>query len=75
MEKVDIALSELTLAQKLDLMEALWSDPAKHEADLGSPGWHEQILRDREEALSAGKATVSDWEDAKGRIRGKVSCE
>lgn len=75
MEKVDIALSELTLTQKLELMEALWNDLAGHEKILESPGWHEQVLRDREDALAAGKATVSDWEEAKNRTRGKVSCE
>ena len=75
MERVDLALSKLTLAQKLDLMEAIWDDLARHEKTLESPPWHEQILNDRDEALAAGKATVSDWEEAKDRIRKKVSCE
>lgn len=75
MERVDLVLSKLTLAQKLDLMEAIWEDLAKHENSLESPRWHEQVLRDREEALAAGKAEVSDWEDAKDRIRRNTSCE
>jgi putative addiction module component (TIGR02574 family) len=75
MERVDLQLSELTLAQKLDLMEAIWDDLTRHDKTLESPYWHEQVLRDREEALAAGKATVSGWEDAKERIKGKVSCE
>ncbi len=68
-------LSELTLAQKLELMEAIWDDLAKHDETLESPSWHEQVLKDREEALAAGKATVSDWHAAKRRIRENVSCE
>jgi putative addiction module component (TIGR02574 family) len=75
MERVELALSKLTLAQKLDLMEAIWDDLAKHEETFESPEWHEQVLRDRERALAAGKATISDWEEAKERIRGKASCE
>jgi len=75
MERVELPLSKLTLAQKLDLMEAIWDDLAKHEDTLESPSWHEQVLKDREEALASGKATVSDWEEAKDRIRGKESCE
>lgn len=75
MERVDIRLSKLTLAQKLDLMEAIWNDLAKHEKTLESPSWHEEVLKDREKALAAGKATISDWEDAKDRIRRNVSCE
>ncbi|MEW6110910.1 MAG: addiction module protein [Thermodesulfobacteriota bacterium] len=75
MERVDVPLSKLTLAQKLDLMEAIWDDLAKHEKALESPDWHEQVLEDREAALAAGKATVSGWEEAKDRIRRKASCE
>ncbi|MCP4107608.1 MAG: addiction module protein [Desulfobacteraceae bacterium] len=40
---------------------------------IESPAWHEEILEDREKALAAGKATVSDWEDAKVRIKRNVS--
>jgi hypothetical protein len=75
MERVELALSGLTLAQKLDLMEALWNDLAKSEETLESPPWHEEILADRERALATGKAPVSDWGEAKDRIRRKVSCE
>jgi putative addiction module component (TIGR02574 family) len=75
MERVDLPLSELTLAQKLDLMEAIWDDLAKHEEKLESPYWHEQVLKDREEAIEAGKATVSDWAEAKERIKRNAPCE
>jgi putative addiction module component (TIGR02574 family) len=73
MERVDLPLSKLTLAQKLDLMEALWDNLAKHEMTLESPQWHEEVLKDREKALAAGKATISDWEEAKERIRRNLS--
>ena len=75
MERVDLPLSKLTLAQKLNLMEAIWDDLAKSEKTLESPDWHEQVLKDREEALAAGKASASGWEEAKERIRRKASCE
>ena len=72
MEKVDLNISELTLAQKLNLMEAIWDDIAKDESVLKSPAWHETVLKDRESALASGKASVSDWEKAKERIRRNV---
>ena len=75
MEKFELPLSQLTLAQKLDLMEAIWDDLARDEKNLESPSWHEEVLRDREEALAAGKLSESDWEEAKLRIRKNVSCE
>ncbi|NQT09937.1 MAG: addiction module protein [Desulfobacteraceae bacterium] len=73
MERIDIPLSQLTFAQKLDLMETIWGDLAREEKTLESPAWHEAVLSDRKKALSAGKSTVSDWEEAKDRIRKNIS--
>ena len=73
MKRVDLSLSQLSFVQKLNLMEALWADLTRDEKKLKSPAWHETILKDREEAFVAGKVTVSDWEQAKRRIKKKVS--
>ena len=73
MERVDLPLARLTLAQKLDLIETLWADISRDEKSLESPSWHEEVLRDRQKALDAGKASVGDWEQAKERIRRNVS--
>jgi len=73
MKRVDLSLSQLSFVQKLNLMEALWTDLSRDEKKLKSPAWHESVLKDREEAFMAGKATVSDWEQAKKRIKKKVS--
>ena len=73
MKRVDLSLSRLSFAQKLDLMEVLWADLIRDEKKLKSPAWHEAVLQDRQEALAAGKVTVSDWEQAKKRIKKKVS--
>ena len=73
MKRIDLPLSQLSLAQKLDLMEALWTDLTRDETKFKSPAWHETVLKDREEAFAAGRVTVSEWEEAKKRIRKKVS--
>ena len=73
MERFELPLSQLTLAQKLDLMETIWDDLARDHKTFESPTWHEEVLREREEALAAGKLSVSDWEEAKVRIRKNVS--
>jgi putative addiction module component (TIGR02574 family) len=73
MERVELPLAKLTLAQKLDLIEALWDDIIKDQQALESPNWHQGILQDRQKALEAGKASVHDWEEAKERIRRNVS--
>ena len=50
---MDLPLAKMTLAQKLDLIEALWGDISKGEKALESPGWHEEVLRDRQQAVGA----------------------
>ncbi|MCF8370678.1 MAG: addiction module protein [Bacteroidales bacterium] len=73
MENYKLPLSQLTYLQKLDLLESLWDDLAGKEQIYQSPTWHQDVLRDREEALLEGKLSISDWEEAKARIRNKVS--
>lgn len=73
MKRVDLPLFKLSVAQKLDLMETLWADLTRDEKNLKSPAWHETVLKDREQAFTAGKVTMSDWEQAKRRIKKRVS--
>ncbi len=74
MERVGLPLSKYTYEQKLDLLETLWDDLARDDKIFKSPDWHEEILKDREQALSSGKIKESDWEEAKKRIKRNVSC-
>ena len=64
MNKFDFPITQLSFTQKLDLMEMLWADIAGNEKNMESPSWHEDILKDREAALEAGKITVSKWEES-----------
>jgi hypothetical protein len=73
MKKVDLPVSQLSLAQKLDLMETLWAELSRDEKALESPAWHATVLKDRGEAFATGKVTISDWDQAKKRIKKKVS--
>lgn len=75
MERIELPLDQLTQAQKLDIMEALWEDLTRNEKIIDSPAWHEAILKDREEAFAAGKVKVSNWEEAKERIKRNVACK
>lgn len=74
MEKVEyFTISQLTFDQKLYLMETIWDELTKDDEKLQSPAWHEEVLKDRKAALKAGKASVSDWKEAKARIRRNIS--
>jgi putative addiction module component (TIGR02574 family) len=73
MRKIDLPLSEMTLEEKLYVMETLWDDLTKDEKAFESPTWHKAILEERERALAEGKIGVSDWEEVKKRRRKKLS--
>lgn len=73
MNRFDVPITQLSFTQKLDLMEMLWADMIANEKKLESPAWHEAVLNDREAALDAGKITASNWDEAKERIKKKIS--
>lgn len=74
MKHFEDSLAKLSLAEKLEMMETLWADITRSGKHVNSPEWHEEILNDRQNALQQEKATVSDWEQAKKRIRKKIAC-
>lgn len=73
MSRINIPLAQFALAEKLDLLEALWAELSAEPHAYPSPEWHEAVLADRSAALAAGKCEVSGWEEAKDRIRRTIT--
>ncbi|HEV7667724.1 MAG TPA: addiction module protein [Thermoanaerobaculia bacterium] len=68
-----LPLSEMSVEEKLQTMEALWEDLSRNAALLESPAWHDEVLRERDRQIEAGEASFMDWEQAKAHIRNRVS--
>lgn len=68
-----LAIDEMTIEEKLRVMEALWDDLCQHEAALPVQQWQKEILDERERLIESGEAQFSNWEEAKKRITGQVS--
>ena len=68
-----VPLDQMTTPEKLRLMEELWANLSRNEQEFESPGWHEVVLKEREERLSKGEETPLDWEVAKEELRDRVS--
>jgi len=68
-------MDRLSMAQELYFMKTIWNNLESQKETLDSPQWHEDILKDRENALTAGKVTISDWEVVKNRIKLNVSLQ
>jgi putative addiction module component (TIGR02574 family) len=70
---ITLPLSEMTVPEKLQIMEALWEDLSRHSEALESPDWHREVLEAREHRIASGEAKFSDWEQAKADIRARVA--
>lgn len=70
---VNLPLDEMTLQEKLALMELLWEDIVRTPEAIESPTWHKTTLDERHQRLTQGKSSFQDWETAKVSIRNKLS--
>lgn len=70
---VTLPLNEMSVSEKLRVMEALWDDLSRKSNALDSPKWHEAALMERKARVAAGRTYYMDWESAKAEIRQKVA--
>jgi len=61
-------LDALTVPEKVRLLEQLWQSLCNHPADVSSPEWHAQVLRERSLRLADGRATRIPWAEAKAQL-------
>jgi hypothetical protein len=66
---ISLPLKEMSRAEKIMALEALWEDLSRDEAEFESPGWHHDELTATAERVQSGKEQPVDWEHAKKRLR------
>ena len=64
-----LQIERMSREEKLQTMEALWADLSKGDAEIESPAWHEDVLKETEARVAAGQERVADWETAKRELR------
>jgi Putative addiction module component len=70
--EITLPLEKMTIAEKLRVMESLWSDLTRDEVQFESPGWHGDVLRERARRVKQGKESFMNWETAKRQLRKRV---
>lgn len=70
---ISLPLEQMTVEEKLQVMEAIWEDLSRNAQDLPPPAWHGEVLAQRQAALDAGEDGFEDWETAKEKIRRETS--
>lgn len=65
---IDIPLDSMSVADKMEALETIWSSLCQKSGDVQSPEWYKGVLAERERRLASGEATVSTSSDAKARL-------
>jgi hypothetical protein len=63
-----LQIDQMTIAEKLRVMEELWDDLRSRVSGVPLPQWHKDLLKEREHLIETGDAQFDDWETAKKRI-------
>ncbi len=61
-------INEMTAAQQIELMEALWKSMSERDINNEPPGWHRDYLADREKALENGEDSFISLEELEGDL-------
>jgi len=70
--QVELPLDKMTLADKLQTMEALWEDLSRKADQLPSPEWHREELQQRRLLVAEGKLRFQDWDTAMAELRSEL---
>jgi len=66
---VKLPLKEMSRAEKIMAMEAIWQDLSRDDESVESPAWHADELAATEQRVASGEEHFVDWEAAKRQLR------
>jgi putative addiction module component (TIGR02574 family) len=58
----------MSVAEKIELIEAVWASLRESPGEYPSPSWHKDVLEDRKRRIEAGEAKLSAWTEARQRL-------
>ena len=67
-----IPLEQMTVEDKLQAIEEIWTDLAGTPEDIPSPSWHADVLSAREQRISEGTSHFLDITEAKKAVRERL---
>jgi hypothetical protein len=63
------AIEEMTIPERWEAMELIWKSIIESQADIPSPAWHEEILRERTKEIESGKAEWMTLDELRVALR------
>ena len=71
--QVALPLEEMTTQEKLRVIEDVWDNLCHSSTEIPSPSWHGDVLHEREEMVQKGTAKFLDLDEAKRRLKERLS--
>jgi hypothetical protein len=68
-----LRIDQMSLEEKLRIMEALWDDLRARADGVPMPQWHQDFLDERERLIEIGEAKFDHWGAAMKRISEQTS--
>ena len=65
-------IDEMTAAQQIELMEALWKNMSERNSNAEPPDWHREYLEDREKAAANGDDSFINLNEFEQELRGEL---
>lgn len=65
--KPNLPLDQMSMEDKLQLMDALWDALSKRVDEIPAPDWHRAVVEERLRGLDAGEAELIPLEKLKSR--------
>lgn len=73
MKNVFDQIPNLSTAEKLEAMEALWSSLHQVYEQSAPPDWHRELLQRRMELIESGQARYQDWDLVKNELKERMA--
>ncbi len=70
--QITIPLEQMTVIEKLQAIEYIWSDLAHVTENVPSPSWHADVLSAREGRIANGTSRFMEIVEAKQAVRDKI---
>ena len=71
--EIALPLEKMTVQEKLQAMEMLWTDLSRNEENVESPDWHGIVLQERVDRVKDGKEAFLPWAKAKRLLRNQLN--
>jgi len=62
-------INDMSIVERLQTMEAIWDSLLHENTEIESPGWHNDVLKERKKTIEDGSATLISLDELKASFK------